>query len=152
MTITEVAVKADTGLAELIDAYAAAHHVLGGADAYQRLRLRAARRFLADHPDLGVWMVGPLPQRLADVSGSSSMWPLVTFALISTRVQADAEFLLTKGFGHSMRRWVCGLYPNETRLLHAVPDASKSAPSRPTRSSPRDSRSRSRSLARPRQR
>lgn len=48
------------------------------------------------------------------------MWPLVTFALISTRVQADAEFLLTKGFGHSMRRWVCGIYPTETGLLHAA--------------------------------
>ena len=120
MTITEVAVTVDTDPVDLIDAYAAAHHVLGGADAYQRLRLRAARRFLERHPDLDVWMSGPMPQRLADVSGSSSMWPLVTFALISTRAQADAEFLLTKGFGHSMRRWVTGLYPNEARLLHAA--------------------------------
>ena len=63
-------------------------------------------------------MTGPIEQRLADVSGRSSMWPFVTFALISTWVRADAEFLLTKGFGHSMRRWVTGLYPHETRLLH----------------------------------
>ena len=102
----------------LLDAYAAAHHVLGGTVEYQRLRLRAARRFLAEHPDLTVWITGPMPQRLADVSGTSTMWPLVTYALISTRVQADAEFLMVKNFGHSMRRWVTALYPHETGLLH----------------------------------
>ena len=102
----------------LLDAYAASHHVLGGTVEYQRLRLRAARRFLAEHPDLTVWITGPMPQRLADVSGTSSVWPLVTYALISTRVQADAEFLMVKNFGHSMRRWVAALYPHETGLLH----------------------------------
>lgn len=107
----------DHGPIELIDAYAASHHVLGGTDAHQRQRLRAAREFLASHPDLTVWMARPMPDRLADVSGESSMWPVVTFALISGRVQADAEFLLVKGFGHSMRRWVIGLYPNETQLM-----------------------------------
>ena len=63
-------------------------------------------------------MARPIEQRLTDVSGSSEMWPFVTFALISTWVRADAEFLLTKGFGHSMRRWVTGLYPNETQAMH----------------------------------
>jgi len=118
MTIIEVPVAPVIGQIELIDAYAAAHHLLGGSIEYQRLRLRAARRFLERHPDLGVWMNRPIPQRLADVSGHSSVWPLVTFAMISTSIQADAEFLLVKGFGHSMRRWVTGLYPDETRLLH----------------------------------
>jgi site-specific recombinase XerD len=28
------------------------------------------------------------------------------------------EFLLRKGFGHTMRHWVAGLYPDEVRLLH----------------------------------
>ena len=120
MTVTDIEVTIDTGPVELIDAYAAAHHVLGGTVEYQRLRLRAARRFLERHADLDMWMTQPMPQRLADVSSSSSMWPLVTFALISTRVQADAEILLVKGFGHSMRRWVTGLYPTETRLLHSA--------------------------------
>jgi integrase len=103
---------------DLLDAFTAAQHLLGGSAAYQRVRQRAAGRFLEQHPDLEMWMTRPIGQRLADVSSSSEMWPMVTFALISTRVRADAEFLLTKGFGHSMRRWVTGLYPNETRKMH----------------------------------
>ena len=123
MTVTEDPVTVNAAVVDLADAdllaaYAAQHHVLGGSAAYQRLRLRAAARFLDRHPDLDVWMTQPIEERLADVSGSSSMWPFVTFALISTRVRADAEFLLVKNFGHSMHRWVTGLYPDETRLLH----------------------------------
>jgi len=103
---------------DLLDAFGSAQHLLGGSASYRRVRARAAGRFLEHHPDLDVWMTRPIEQRLADVSSSSEMWPFVTFALISTRVRADAEFLLTKGFGHSMRRWVTGLYPNETQAMH----------------------------------
>lgn len=102
----------------LLDAYAAAQPLLGGSDSYQRVRVRAAARFLAEHPDLEVWMRRPIDDRLADLAAADDAWPLITFALISARVQGDAEFLLRKGFGHSMRRWVTGLYPHETRRLH----------------------------------
>jgi hypothetical protein len=44
----------------LIDAYAAAQTVLGGSLDYQRVRVRAAQRFLADHPDLIGWMSRPV--------------------------------------------------------------------------------------------
>jgi site-specific recombinase XerD len=101
----------------LIDAYVAAQTVLGGSLDYQRARVRAAERFRADHPNLVQWMSRPVEQRLGDLARSGDAWPLITFALISTRLQSDAEFLLRKGFGHSMRRWVVGLYPHETRLL-----------------------------------
>ena len=101
----------------LIDAYVAAQTVLGGSLDYQRVRVRAAQRFLADHPNLVAWMGRPVEHRLDDLARSGDAWPLITFALISTRLQSDAEFLLRKGFGHSMRRWVSGLYPHETRLL-----------------------------------
>ena len=124
MTLIEQPVRPDPGVGLLdadvavLDAFASAQHLLGGSAAYQRVRLRAAGRFVGQHRDLDVWMTRPIGQRLADVSSSSEMWPFVTFALISTRVCADAEFLLTKGFGHSMRRWVTGLYPHETQLMH----------------------------------
>lgn len=108
----------DAGPVALLDAFCAAQHVLGGSAAYQRLRARDAQRFLGDHPDVQEWMSRPLASRLADVRDGRSVWPLITFAMISTRARADAEFLLVKGFGHSMRRWVAGLYPHETRLLH----------------------------------
>ena len=103
---------------DLLNSFASAQHLLGGSAAYQRVRIRAAGRFLEQHPDPDVWMTRPIAQRLADVSSSSEMWPFVTFALVSTRVSADAEFLLTKGFGHSMRRWVTGLYPSEMQAMH----------------------------------
>jgi hypothetical protein len=106
MTLTDDLATLNTAVADpldadvdLLDAFAPAQDLLGGSADYQRLRLRAATRFLEQHPDLGVWMTRPIEQRLVDVRGASSMWPLVTFALISTRVRADAEFLLTKGFG-----------------------------------------------------
>lgn len=124
MTLTEQPAMVDPVIeafdadVDLLDAFASAQYLLGGSADYQRVRLRAAGRFLEQHPDLDVWMARPIEQRLTDVSGSSEMWPFVTFALISTWVRADAEFLLTKGFGHSMRRWVTGLYPNETQAMH----------------------------------
>ena len=125
MTLIDQAALFDTDVAnmldadvDLLDAFSSAQHMLGGTAGYQRHRLRAAARFLDLHPDLDVWMTRPIKERLIDVSGSSSMWPLVTFALISNRARADAEFLVTKNFGHSMRRWVSGLYPHETGLMH----------------------------------
>lgn len=123
MTLIEQPVMIDTVVdpldadVDLLDAFASAQHLLVGSAAHQRVRLRAAGRFLQQHPDLDVWMTQPLEQRLADVSPSSAMFPFVTFALISTRVRADVELLVTKGFGHTMRRWVSGLYPNETRAM-----------------------------------
>lgn len=101
----------------LLDAYAAAQPLLAGAESYRRVRVRAAQRFLGEHPDLRVWMTRPTDERLADIAAVSNVWPLITFALISTRLQTDAEFLLRKGFGHTMRHWVSGLYPDEVRLL-----------------------------------
>ena len=91
MTLTDDLVTLNTAVADpldadvdLLDAFAPAQDLLGGSADYQRLRLRAATRFLEQHPDLGVWMTRPIEQRLVDVRGASSMWPLVTFALIST--------------------------------------------------------------------
>lgn len=111
--------QADTSEPDLslLDAYAAAQPLLAGADSYRRVRVRAAQRFVVEHADLRAWMTRPVEERLADIAAAPNAWPLITFALVSTRLQTDAEFLLRKGFGHTMRRWVCGLYPDETRLL-----------------------------------
>ncbi|MEO5899256.1 MAG: tyrosine-type recombinase/integrase [Ilumatobacteraceae bacterium] len=121
MTIIELlpVVEADARDEEvsLLDAYAAAQPLLACADSYRRVRVRAAQRFLTEHPDPHVWMSRSVDERLADIATAPNVWPLITFALISTRLQTDAEFLLRKGFGHTMRHWVSGLYPHETRLL-----------------------------------
>ena len=82
----------------LIDAYAAAQHGVGRHRRVSTVAPRAARRFLADHPDSGRvdvparWRSGSLTRRARRRCGRWS-----PFALISTRVQADAEFLLVKG-------------------------------------------------------
>lgn len=103
---------------EWLGAYEAAQPLLGGTIEYQRLRVRVAGRFIAAQPDLTVWMNQSIVQRLADLAESPDVWPFITFLLISTRLRTDAEFLLRKGFGHTMRRWVTGLYPNDTQLIH----------------------------------
>ena len=110
---------ADTSepIVSLLDAYVAAQPLLAGADSYRRVRIRAAQRFVVGHADLQAWMTRPVETRLADIAAAPNAWPLITFALVSTRLQTDAEFLLRKGFGHTMRHWVCGLYPGEVRLL-----------------------------------
>jgi integrase len=107
-------VEVDHGL---FDAYTATQDMLGGSLAYRQLRVRAADRFLAKHPDVSVWMQRPLTDRLVEISADAHTWPFLTFAMASTRVQGDLELLLRKNFGHSMRRWVLGLYPHDTRAL-----------------------------------
>jgi hypothetical protein len=44
----------------LLDGYARFCHRLGLADRGLRDRLRLARLFLAEHPDLDAWLAGPL--------------------------------------------------------------------------------------------
>jgi len=122
MTLTEHLTVDFVDLSEtdLLDAYRAAQDMAGGTAPYQRLRVRAAGRFLAEHRDLSMWMQRPLADRLVEISADSHTWPLLTFAMVSTRVQGDLELLLTKNFGHSMRRWVLGLYPDDTDALLAA--------------------------------
>ncbi len=124
MTLAEQVPLDSVDLADvdLLDAFAQAQDLLGGSPAYQRLRLRAADRFLIEHPDLSVWMQRPLGDHLGEISADAHTWPLLTFAMVSTRVQGDLELLLAKNFGHSVRRWVTGLYPHQTQALLAAAD------------------------------
>ncbi|MFN2555892.1 MAG: tyrosine-type recombinase/integrase [Nitriliruptorales bacterium] len=109
-----VAVETPLGL---LDAYAQSQHLLGGQLDYQRDRLSAARRFLDAHPDLDVWMAGPLQGRLAELRRRPLSWPLVGFALLTGRCRADADFLFAKNFGHTMARWTAALFPQEWQRL-----------------------------------
>lgn len=108
-----VAANAPLGL---LDAYAQSQHLLGGQPRFQRDRLSAAR-FLDAHPDLDVWMAGPLQGRLAELRRRQLSWPLVGFALLTGRCRPDADFLLAKNFGHTMARWTAALFPQEWQRL-----------------------------------
>jgi site-specific recombinase XerD len=121
MTVTAVAAATVEGSVGLLGLYAASQDLLGGGREARRARVRAAERFTVEHPDLAAWMALPVPARLADLAEARGLWPFVSFALIARHTSADAEFLLAKHFGHSVGRWVTGLYPSETaRLIDAA--------------------------------
>jgi integrase len=73
------------------------------SDHARRDRLRLARQFLHRHPDPEVWMSDPLPARLTDLERVKA-WPLLTYAILTGRLDVDLDLLLVKdlgGFGHA---------------------------------------------------
>ena len=95
---------------QLIDGYALYCQDLidAGAmtDRARRDRLRLARRFLDQHPDLDVWLARPLPAKLRDLDRVKA-WPLLTFAILTGQLRVDLDLLLVKdlgGFGHAAER------------------------------------------------
>jgi integrase len=76
----------------------------------RRDRIYRARRFLAAHPDLEVWMRRPTAARLVDLHRPKA-WPLATWLFVTGRVRPDLELLLTKPPG-------CDL-PSVWARLHA---------------------------------
>ena len=82
----------------LLDAYIAHCHTLGCRDRALRDRLRAAREFLTEHPDLTSWMTAPLPERLVDLERTRA-WPLIAFAVVAGHVQVDVDLLMAKDLG-----------------------------------------------------
>ena len=98
----------------LLEVYADRLHLIGGSPDYRRDRVAAARRFLAAHPDLDVWMATRLDARLAELHRRPLVWPLVGFALLTGRCRRpDPELLFAKKFGHSMARWSGALFPQD---------------------------------------
>jgi hypothetical protein len=96
--------------------------LLGGQRAYRRLRLAAARAFSDAHPNLDAWMATPLDARLGELHRHAFAWQLVSFALVTGRCRADAELLFAKNFGHSVARWVTGLFPTDVEPLRRAAD------------------------------
>lgn len=103
---------------ELLEYYVELQHLLGGSPAWQRDRVAAAREFLQDHPDLDVWMAGPLEARLLELQRRrAGTWPFVGFAILTGACRADADLLFAKKFGHSMARWTAGLFPADVARI-----------------------------------
>lgn len=114
MAVTDLA---DRGL---LDRYVDDQHLLGGSPATRDERVRAAAGFLADHPDLDVWMAGPLPGRLVQLQHRRLVWPLVGYAILTGSCRADPQLLFAKHFGHSMARWTAGLHGDDVARLGAA--------------------------------
>lgn len=95
----------------LIEDYARFCHSLGLADRGLRDRLRLARLFLAEHPDLDAWMARPTRTRLADLRRIKA-WSLVSWAALCGRVQVDLDLLAIKDLG-GMSATVRRLWPED---------------------------------------
>jgi hypothetical protein len=75
-------------------------------DRARRDRLRLARQFLDQHPDLDGWKARPLPARLRDLDRVKA-WPLLTYAILTGQLVIDLDLLLVKDlgdFGHATER------------------------------------------------
>ncbi|CAN5828638.1 hypothetical protein BH24ACT3_BH24ACT3_00730 [soil metagenome] len=107
---------------DLLTAFTDHNDLLGGAPAYRSQRLAAARVFLDAHPDLDVWMAAPINARLVELGRRPFAWQLVSFAIVSGRCRVDVEFLFAKNFGHSVARWVTGLFPADVERLRDAAD------------------------------
>lgn len=99
----------------LLDCYARFCHRLGLADRALRDRLRLARLFLAEHPDLAVWMTRPTRTRLADLRRVKA-WPLLSWATLSGVVRVDMDLLAAKDLG-GMSATVRQLWPHDFQRL-----------------------------------
>lgn len=82
----------------LLDGYARFCHEIGASDRALRDRLRLAREFLAQHPDLDAWMSRPTRSRLEDLARVAA-WPFLAWAGLSSRVHLDLDLLSVKNVG-----------------------------------------------------
>lgn len=70
----------------------------------KRLRRRAARRFLAAHPDVHGWMQRPTPARLVDL-GRTGAWPFLSWCFVEGVVLVDVDLLGAKAKGGHFVLW-----------------------------------------------
>lgn len=99
----------------LIGGYAGFCHESGISDRVLRDRLRLARAFLAEHPDLDEWMTRPTRARLTDLKRIRA-WSLVSWAALDGRIRIDLDLLAAKNLG-GMSATVRRLWPIEFRRL-----------------------------------
>ena len=102
----------------LLDGYARFCHRANFPDRALRDRLRLARLFLAEHPDLKEWMTRPTRTRLADLRRIQA-WPLLSWAGLSGRVRVDLDLLAAKDLG-GMSATARQLWPEQFERLWAT--------------------------------
>jgi integrase len=102
----------------LLEGYARFCHQIAFQDQALRDRLRLARLFLAEHPDLGEWMSRPTRTRLADLRRIKA-WPLLSWAALSGLIRLDLDLLAAKDLG-GMSATVRQLWPEDFGRLWAT--------------------------------
>jgi integrase len=99
----------------LLEGYARFCHHVALQDQALRDRLRLARLFLAEHPDLGEWMTRPTMTRLADLRRIKA-WPLLSWAGLTGLIRLDLDLLAAKDLG-GMSATVRQLWPEDFERL-----------------------------------
>jgi site-specific recombinase XerD len=99
----------------LLEGYARFCRHVAVQDQALRDRLRLARLFLAEHPDLGEWMTRPTRTRLADLRRIKA-WPLLSWAALSGLIRLDLDLLAAKDLG-GMSATVRQLWPEDFERL-----------------------------------
>ena len=112
-TITNMVPSTSVGL---LEDFVELADQLGGQPAYRRERQAAASAFLTRNPSLQEWMSRPVDARLVELD-RHMVWPFLAYAIVCGEVQADAEFLFVKNFGHSVFRWIKILFPDDVARL-----------------------------------
>ena len=102
----------------LLEGYARFCHQVALPDRTLRERLRLARLFLAEHPDLGEWMARPTRGRLADLRRTKA-WPLLSWAGLSGLIRLDLDLLAAKDLG-GMSATVRQLWPEDFEHLWEI--------------------------------
>ncbi len=115
-----LALRLEHAPVSLLGAYEDHCQALGLSEKAERMRLAAAGRFLAGHPDLQAWMDRPLAARLADLAQVPLAWPLITFAALSGRLRADFDLLAVKHAGRSFAPAAMALFPAGIAALRAA--------------------------------
>lgn len=105
---------------DLIDAYRTHVFSMPVQAEYQRTLVKAAERFLAEHPDLNEWMRRSVDARLTELSRRPDAWPVIVLALLSGRCRSDFEFLIAKRFGHSAGRTAAILHGEDVECLRGA--------------------------------
>ena len=72
-------------------------------------------------------MARPVDARLVELRRCPLAWQLVSFAVVSGWCRADAEFLFAKNFGHSVARWIAGLFPADVKRLRDAAERLRAA-------------------------
>ncbi|MGB6583438.1 MAG: hypothetical protein WBF34_36525, partial [Streptosporangiaceae bacterium] len=106
------------GAPDLLVAYADAVAALPLNPDARRIRRNAARRLLAVHPQLAVWMRRPTLARLADLKRTGA-WPFLSWCFAEGHLTPDLDLLLAKTPGDLYLQWAAR-HPGDVQQITEV--------------------------------
>ena len=109
----------DPGQVDLLARYDRFVAALQLSTSQRQARRQAARRFVAQHPDLAGWMARPTPTRLRDLHHHRA-WPFLSWCLVEGHLRADLELLLAKPHGCGLTQTWCARHREDVDRVAEV--------------------------------